>query len=190
MAKADAEKGSGATTPSSVASRALPRVEWSPVKTLTPAPWNPRVISEERFANLQRSIADDPDYFALRPILVTKKGTVYAGNMRLRAAIALGWPDVPTIRTDIDEPLAKRRAIRDNEQWGSWDADPLAELVSTLKLDGVDVTLLGLDEKELASLLEQTGANGDTEFPEADPNAMEFAAKCPRCSFEFDPGAK
>lgn len=168
----------------------MPTVEMVSVDDVRPAEWNPRVITEERFANLQRAIAADPDYFALRPLLITRKGVVYAGNMRLRAAMALGWREVPAIRTDVDEKTAKSRAIRDNEQWGAWDSDPLAELVSTLKLDGVDVTALGLDEKELASLLEQTGANGDTVFLEADPDSMKLQATCPSCGFEFDPGAR
>ena len=54
---------------------------------LTPAPWNPRSIKDERFANLCRSLEADPEFLQLRPILATLDGTSFAGNMRYRAAL-------------------------------------------------------------------------------------------------------
>jgi ParB-like chromosome segregation protein Spo0J len=160
------------------------------VKRLTPAPWNPRVITEERFDNLKLAIGADPEFLSLRPILASASGIVYAGNMRLRAAVALGMRAVPAIMTEVSDRVAKERAVRDNEQWGAWQGDELASLVTALKMDDVDVSLLGLDEKELRSLLEQTGGNGDTEFPEIDPDKMALEVECPQCHFQFTPGQK
>ena len=87
---------------------------------LTPAPWNPRTIKDERFQNLVRSIQADPDFLWRRPILAMADGTIYAGNMRYRAAQRLGMATVPAIIEDIPEQLAKERALRDNRQWGDW----------------------------------------------------------------------
>ena len=85
---------------------------------LTPAPWNPRTIKDERFANLCRSIEADPEFLNHRPVLAMADGTIYAGNMRYRAAQHLGMETIPAIVEDIPEQLAKERALRDNAQWG------------------------------------------------------------------------
>ena len=57
-----------------------------PLHLLQPAPWNPRVIKEARFQNLCGSIQADPEFLWRRPILAQADGTIYAGNMRYRAA--------------------------------------------------------------------------------------------------------
>jgi hypothetical protein len=53
-----------------------------PLVALTPAPWNPRSIKDERFQNLCRSIEADPEFLWRRPILAQADGTIYAGNQR------------------------------------------------------------------------------------------------------------
>ncbi len=63
-----------------------PSPEGVPLDRLHPAPWNPRTIKDERFQNLVRSIQADPDFLWRRPILAMADGTIYAGNMRYRAA--------------------------------------------------------------------------------------------------------
>lgn len=55
---------------------------------------------------------------ATRPLIATPDGTVIAGNMRLRAVQQLGWKGVPTVFAEMDEVLAKERALRDNGSWG------------------------------------------------------------------------
>ncbi len=61
---------------------ALPAVENVAVSTLRAAPWNPRTIADARFQALCASLAADPDFLWLRPILATRDGTD-----RLRKAI-------------------------------------------------------------------------------------------------------
>lgn len=141
-----------------------PAAEAVPLDRLRPAPWNPRTINDERFQNLVRSIQADPDFLWRRPILATADGTIYAGNMRYRAAQHLGMTTVPAVIEDIPERLAKERALRDNHQWGDWQDDGLAELVSGLRSEGADLELLGFTEKELAKLLDEVGVGvGETE---------------------------
>ena len=53
-----------------------------PLVALTPAPWNPCGIKDERFENLCRSLEADPDFLQLRPILATADGATFLGNMR------------------------------------------------------------------------------------------------------------
>tara|TARA_R100001530_G_C4306339_1_gene151779 strand:+ start:39 stop:620 length:582 start_codon:yes stop_codon:yes gene_type:complete len=116
-----------------------------PLSKLKPAEWNPRLIKDERFKNLCKSIENDPEFMKLRPILATKDGTIYAGNMRYRAVQHLGWTEVDAELTDIPEKLAKERAIKDNNQFGEWD-DNLATFLDELEKEGIDLDQLGLDE--------------------------------------------
>lgn len=140
-----------------------PKVADTPLAKLHPADWNPRTIRDERFKNLCASIQADPEFLWRRPILATADGTIYAGNMRYRAASHLGLKAVPAIVEDVPEKLAKERALRDNAQWGDWNDDQLAEMVYQMAADGSDVKLLGIEEDELARLLGLTGAGDGTE---------------------------
>jgi DNA modification methylase len=137
-----------------------------PLSRLHPAEWNPRTIKEERFQNLCDSIRADPDFLWRRPILAQADGTIYAGNMRFRAAEHLGFETVPAIVEDVPDQLARERALRDNAQWGDWEADELAALLAGLQSQGSDLELLGLEPRELQRLLdslERSTALGDPE---------------------------
>ena len=133
---------------------ATPTPEAIQLDALHPAEWNPRSITDERFQNFFRSIAADPGFLQLRPILATADGTIFAGNMRYRAARQLGWETIPAILVDIPEALAKERALRDNAQWGEWEEEELASLLASLKSQGSDLDLLGFDDCDLQKLLD------------------------------------
>ena len=138
-------------------------VELVSLSRLKPAPWNPRLIRDERFRSLVRSIEADPDFMQLRPILATADGTIYAGNMRYRAAAKAGWTEVPAILGDIDETLAKARAVRDNNGWGEWQDEELAELLHGIGDAGIELGDLGFDDKELNRLLGLAPTEGLTD---------------------------
>ncbi len=127
------------------------------LKDLHPAVWNPRTIKDDRFENLCRSIATDPDFLWRRPVLAQADGTIYAGNMRFRAAEHLGMTSVPAIIEDIPDQLAKERALKDNAQWGAYVEDDLSALLAQLRDEGSDLGLLGFDERELQQLLDRLG---------------------------------
>jgi DNA modification methylase len=131
------------------------RVQAVALAALHPAAWNPRTISDERFQNLCRSIEADPEFLWRRPILAQADGTIYAGNLRYRAAHQLDMTSVPAIIEDVSDQLARERALRDNAQWGDWEGDELAALLDRLRADGSDVDLLGFDERELQQLLDR-----------------------------------
>jgi DNA modification methylase len=132
-----------------------PAVQPVPLDRLRPAEWNPRSISDERFQNLCLSIQEDPEFLWRRPVLAQADGTVYAGNMRFRAAQQLGMTSVPAIIEDVSDQLARERALRDNAQWGDWEGDELAALLERLRAEGSDLDLLGFDERELQQLLDR-----------------------------------
>ena len=151
-----------------------------PVGELHTAPWNPRIITEERFKNLQAAMRADPGFLALRPVLARSDGEIYAGNMRYRAAVAIGLERVPAIVEDVDDATAKARAVRDNEQWGEWEESALAKLLQGMSEQGADLALLGLYERELEALI-------GTGLEEAAPDPEATWTQCPRCGVAFDP---
>lgn len=111
-------------------------------KELTGLPDNPRFISKQNYERLKRDMLDDPDFLARRPILINKVDDVlgvYAGNMRLKVALEENYPLVPVI---IDENLSKglmrKRALRDNQEYGEWDMDILANEWSS-ELESLDL---------------------------------------------------
>ena len=110
----------------------------------------------------------------LRPILADKEGVIYAGNMRYRAVCHLGWEDVPCIMTDIDDKLAKTRAVKDNNSFGEWD-DTFSSLLHELEKDGVDLETLGLSDAIEEMLAEQLPA--EIEEDEAPPVPTEAKTK-------------
>lgn len=167
---------------------AAPKVAETPLAKLKPAEWNPRTIRDERFKNLCESIQADPEFIWRRPILATADGTIFAGNMRYRAVQHLGWKSVPAIVEDVPEKLAKERALRDNAQWGDWHEDQLAEMVYQMAADGSDVKLLGIEDDELARLLNIVNPVfepvGEDEQGRLDQKAT---TTCPECGHVFAP---
>src|SRR5215210_4722462 len=96
----------------------VPVARLTSLTALKPAPWNPRTIKEERFRNLCTSIQADPEFLWRRPVLAQADGTIYAGNMRFRAAQQLEFEAIPAVIEDVPDQLARERALRDNQQWG------------------------------------------------------------------------
>lgn len=124
-------------------------------------PENPRRISRERLEQLKRSLAADPGMLKARPLIALPDGTVIAGNMRLRAAFALGWSTIPVHVVDLDPATARLWMLRDNNSFGDWDSAPLAEMLASLAGGGVDVDLAGFATAELDELLSGPVRRGD-----------------------------
>ncbi len=113
-------------------------IETIPINQLEPntgqvagLPTNPRFLKDHRFAQLVRSIRDDPEMMDLRECLVYPhegKYVVIGGNMRLRACKELKYKEVPCKVLDVDTPSEKLRAIaiKDNVLFGATDYDLLS----------------------------------------------------------------
>lgn len=119
------------------------------IEKLTLLEDNPRQITKENMERLKRDMQDDPGFLEKRPVLVNKQGEdyiVYAGNMRVRAAQELGWTEIPTIVDEnLDEDVMRKRALRDNQEYGEWDKDILANSWDT-ELKELDLPELNFDE--------------------------------------------
>lgn len=109
-------------------------------------PKNPRLIRDEKFEKLKKSISEDIEMTALREILVIERDGKYViigGNMRFRAMQDLGIKEAPckVIPADTDVQKLKAYTIKDNAGFGDWDWDDLANEWSDDPLSdwGVDV---------------------------------------------------
>lgn len=118
-------------------------------------PQNPRLIRDERFKALKKSIEDAPEMLSLRELLVYPhegKFVVIGGNMRLRACMDLGYKEVDCKVLDEDTPVEKLReyAIKDNESFGQNDWDILANEweLDELKDWGMECSFLGVGSDE------------------------------------------
>jgi hypothetical protein len=90
-------------------------------------PNNPRIIKDDKFTKLVKSIKEFPKMLEIRPIVVNSDMIVLGGNMRLKACKEAGLKEVPVIfAQDLSEEEQKQFIIKDNVGFGEWDWDMLA----------------------------------------------------------------
>ena len=100
------------------------KVKISEVKT---NPKNPRLIKDDKFRKLVKSIQEFPQMLELRPIVVDENNIVLGGNMRLKACKEAGLKEVYIVRAENLTELQKDEFIvKDNVGFGEWDWDMLA----------------------------------------------------------------
>ena len=108
---------------------------------IKPNPNNPRLIKDEKFAKLVKSIKEFPQMLELRPIVVNDDMIVLGGNMRLKACKEAGLKEVPIIKASSLTPEQQREfIIKDNVGFGEWDWELIAN-----EWDAEQVTDWGLD---------------------------------------------
>lgn len=90
-------------------------------------PNNPRIIKDDKFQKLVRSIQEFPQMLELRPIVVNDDMIVLGGNMRLRACKEAGLKEVPVIKaSQLTEEEQRAFIIKDNVGYGEWDWEMVA----------------------------------------------------------------
>ena len=112
-------------------------------------PSNPRVIRDDKFNKLVKSIQQFPAMMEKRPIVVDETMTVLGGNMRLRALqhIYGKGGDIPDAWVVVAEGWTEEQkrefVIKDNAAFGEWDWDALSQDFNADDLAdwGIDVPL-------------------------------------------------
>lgn len=90
-------------------------------------PNNPRLIKDDKFHKLVKSIKEFPQMLELRPIVVNDEMVILGGNMRHKACIEAGLKEVTIVKaSDLTEEQQKEFIIKDNVGFGEWDWDILA----------------------------------------------------------------
>ena len=111
------------------------------INEIKPNPNNPRIIKDNKFKQLVKSIQDFPQMLELRPIVIDENNMVLGGNMRLKACLEAGLKDVPVKQAkDLTEEQKKEFIVKDNVGYGEWDWDDLAN-----NWDAQELTEWGLD---------------------------------------------
>ena len=112
-----------------------------PIHEIKANPNNPRLIKDEKFAKLVKSIKEFPEMLELRPIVVNDDMIVLGGNMRLKACKEAGLIQIPVIKaSSLTEEQQKEFIIKDNVGFGEWDWELIAN-----EWDAEQITEWGLD---------------------------------------------
>ena len=126
-------------------------------------PNNPRIIKNDKFKKLVKSIQEFPEMLKLRPIVVDENMIVLGGNMRLKASKDAGLKEVwIEVAEGLTEEQKKEFIVKDNVGFGEWEWDILAN-----EWDSVQLAEWGLDvwENEDDKIAE-AGLIEDDEIPE------------------------
>lgn len=132
------------------------------INKVKPNETNPRLIKDNKFKKLVKSIKEFPEMLKLRPIVVNKDMVVLGGNMRLKACKEAGLKDVWILKADnLTEEQQKEFIVKDNVGFGEWDWDILA--------NDWDVELLedwGL-ELNIDNAIDELEEDDDIELPQS-----------------------
>ena len=121
-------------------------------------PNNPRIIKDDKFKKLVKSIKEFPEMMDKRPIVcvtdVDDRIYPLGGNMRLKAIQELGYKEIPdswvVLADEWTEEKRKEFVIKDNVGFGEWDWDDLANNWDVEKLEewGLDIPDFAVKELE------------------------------------------
>lgn len=127
------------------------------IAEVKPNPNNPRLIKDDKFRKLVKSIQEFPDMLSVRPIVVNKDMVVLGGNMRLKAIKEAGYKDIAVEIVDWNEDQQKEFIVKDNASFGEWNWDDLANNWDEEQLVewGVD-TWVSKNNDDLLELEEKT----------------------------------
>jgi len=149
-------------------------MEYRKVKELKKLEGNPRVIKDEQFKTLCKSIEANPDYFEARPCILSDRTgelVIIAGNQRYEAAKFLKLKQIPTfLIPNLTEEREKEIIIRDNVSNGDFDWDLLAN---------------EWDEQELKDWGLDLPIVFNPENKEKELDVLDTENECPNCGYKW-----
>ena len=116
-------------------------------------PNNPRIIKDDKFEKLKKSISEFPEMMEKRPIVCVTDvdGKIFplGGNMRLKALQELKYKEIPDswvlMADEWTEEQRREFVIKDNVGFGEWDWEELANGWDAEKLEEWGLDLPGFD---------------------------------------------
>lgn len=138
--------------------------------SLNPAPYNPRIMRDEQFDGLVKSLKT---FGQQENLIVNKDMTIISGHQRYEAMKFLGWEKALCNVVDLNKAQEKKLNLTMNNKHisGEWDDLKLEEMLEELKLDE-DYEPLRLDKLERLDLSE--------------PPKKKQLITCPECQFESE----
>ena len=137
------------------------------ISELKANPKNPRIIKDEKFKKLVKSLQEFPEMMEKRPMVcvtdVDGKLFPLGGNMRLKALQELKYKEIPdkwvVLADDWTEYKRKEFTIKDNVGFGDWDWDVL-----NVEWDAEQLADWGLDIPDFVEINEQDYSNKNKEI--------------------------
>ena len=115
-------------------------------------PKNPRLIKNNRYREMLKSVKSFPEMMEKRPIVVDEDMMILGGNMRWKACKEAGFKEVwVDVADDWTQEQKDEFIIKDNANFGEWDWDILAN-----EWDSVQLAEWGLDVWENEDDIETT----------------------------------
>lgn len=154
-----------------VQSQVLPLSDITPNKGQIPGvPKNPRLIHDDKFKLLKRSIEEDPEMLGLREILLYPykgKYIIVGGNMRYRALKELGYTEaiVKILPQTFTAEKLRAIVIKDNSGFGEWDWNELGNVWDATDLANWGVDVPDLDKVEVEEEAEEDDFNVEEHLP-------------------------
>ena len=130
-------------------------------------PNNPRLIKDDKFYKLVKSLEEDPDFCNVRPVVCNTDMIVLGGNMRLKAAKELGWKEIPCEIVDWSEEKQRAFTIKDNVGYGEWDWDMLAN-----EWDAEQLNEWGLDIPKFSDPVDYSDKNEEIDIDNLDSDMI------------------
>jgi len=140
-------------------------IQTLPLSQIKPNPDNPRVIRDEKYRQLVKSLKEFPEMLWKRPIVVDEDYVALGGNMRLKALEELKFKEVPVIVAEgWTEEQRKQFVVKDNVSYGEWDWDMLSNTWDAVQLNDwglhvwvpeVDADYTVLDSDEFSGIDER-----------------------------------
>lgn len=136
---------------------------------------NPRRINRKRHEELIKSLTEFPEMKQLREIVIDENNIILAGDKRTYALEEMGYTDVTVKQvTGLTEKQKQEFIAKDNDHYGEWDADIIA--------NSWDVDLLkdwGIQSIKFA------GFGEDTPDTPQDKKTPAKEVICPSCDHVF-----
>lgn len=127
-------------------------------------PENPRLIKDNKFHKLVKSIKEFPEMLEIRPIVVNDDMVVLGGNMRLKACQEAGLKEVHIIKADkLTVKKQREFIVKDNVGFGEWDWDMLANEWDSQELEkwGLNMPIF---QDNLSNTDDYKGSNPELEL--------------------------
>jgi len=104
------------------------KIETVKISEIKLNPNNPRLIKDDNFKKLVKSVIDFPEMLNIRPIVVNDEMVILGGNMRFKACKEAGLKEIPIIKaSNLSTEKQREFLIKDNVSGGEWDFDLLKE---------------------------------------------------------------
>lgn len=139
------------------------QIELIDIEKLIPYAMNARTHSDAQVAQIAGSIKE---FGFTNPCLIDEENGLIAGHGRVMAARKLKINEIPCIRlAHLSEVQKKAYILADNRiaMNSGWDIELLKVELEKLKIEDVDLNMLGFDDVELNGILEPEIIEGKTD---------------------------